>query len=137
MTSLSRTHIHSKEEWETLKDLRKDDSIIITKPDKGNGVVIVKKHDYLTKMKQLIPDETKLKKLTENPTKSRGQSLICYHRQQKRDHLIDDYTSQKVLPNGFTHGVLYGPPKFTKRVVPFVQLFLPRTPTTTTLPLTL
>ena len=103
MTSLSRTHIHSKEEWETLKDLRKDDSIIITKPDKGNGVVIVKKHDYLTKMKQLISDETKLEKLTENTTKSREQSLICYLRQLKRDHLIDDCTFQKVLPNGSTH----------------------------------
>jgi len=29
-------HILSKEEWEALTDLRKGDSIIITKPDKGN-----------------------------------------------------------------------------------------------------
>ena len=36
-------HILSKEEWEALTDLRKDDSIIITKPDKENGVVIVNK----------------------------------------------------------------------------------------------
>ena len=33
MTSLSR-NILSKEEWEALKNLRKDDSIIITRPDK-------------------------------------------------------------------------------------------------------
>ena len=76
-------------------------------------------HDYLTKVKQLISDETKLKKLTENPTKSREQSLICYLRQLKRDHLIDDYTFQKVLPNGSTHGVLYGLPKFHKTGCPF------------------
>ena len=112
-------HILSKEEWETLKDLRKDDSIIITKPDKGNVVVIVNKHDHLTKMKQLISDETKFKKLTENPTKSREQSLICYLRQVKRGHLIDDCTFQKVLPNGSTHGVLYGLPKVHKTGCPF------------------
>ena len=103
----------------TPQNLRKDDSIIITKPDKGNGVVIVNKHDHLTKMKQLISDETKLKKLTENPTKSREQSLICYLRQLKRDHMIDDYTFQKVPPNGSTHGVLYGLPKVHKTGCPF------------------
>ena len=111
-------HILSKEEWEALKDLRKDYSSIITKPDKGNGVVILNKHDYLTKMKQLISDKTKFKKLTENPTKSRKQSLICYLRHLKRDHLIDEYTSQKVLPNGSTHGVLYGLPKVHKTGCP-------------------
>ena len=42
-------HILSKEEWQALTDLRKNDSIIITKPDKGNGVVIINKHDYLNK----------------------------------------------------------------------------------------
>ena len=68
--------ILSKEEWEALTDLRKDDSIIITKPDKGNGVAIINKLDYLNKLKLLVPDETKFKKLTQNPTKSREDSLI-------------------------------------------------------------
>ena len=53
-----------------MNDLRKDDSIIITRPDKGNGVVIINKLDYLNKMKQLISDETKFKKLARNPTTS-------------------------------------------------------------------
>ena len=70
-------------------------------------------------MKQLISDETKFKKLTENPTKSRERSLICYLRQLKRDHLIDDYTFLKVLPNGSTHGVLYGLPKVHETGCPF------------------
>ena len=46
--------ILGKEEWEALKNLRKDDSIITTKPEKGNGVVIVNKLDNLTRMKQLL-----------------------------------------------------------------------------------
>ena len=46
--------ILSKDEWAALNDLRSDDSIIITRPDKGNGVVIVSRLDYLNKMMQLI-----------------------------------------------------------------------------------
>jgi len=34
-------NILSKDGWRALNDLRSDDSIIITKPDKGNGIVIV------------------------------------------------------------------------------------------------
>ena len=40
-----------------LDDLRKDDSIIITKLDR---IIIINKLDYLNKMKELISDETKL-----------------------------------------------------------------------------
>ena len=118
MTSLSRNIYSAKKNGKPSKIFAKM-TIIITKPDKGNGVVIVNKHDYLTKMKQLISHETKFKKLTENPTKSREQSLIRYLRQLKRDHMIDDYTFQKVLPNGSTHGVLYGLSKVYKTGCPF------------------
>ena len=107
-------HILSKEEWEALTDLRKDDSIIITKPDTGNGVVIVNKLDYLNKMKLLVSDETKFKKLTQNPTKSREDSLISYLRKLKKDKIIDDATFHKILPCGSTRGVLYGLPKVHK-----------------------
>ena len=54
-------HILSKEEWEALTDLRKDDSIIITKPDKGNGVVIINKLDYLNKIQYLKASKLKKK----------------------------------------------------------------------------
>ena len=53
-------------------------------------------------MKQLISDETKFKKLTQNLTKSREDSLITYLGKLKRDGIIDDETLRKTL-----HGVLY------------------------------
>ena len=65
----------TKEEWEALTDLRKDDSIIITKPDKGNGVVIVNKLDYLNKMKLLVSDETKFTKAKLLPSSLRPASI--------------------------------------------------------------
>ena len=39
---------------------------MITKPDKGNGVVIISRLDYLYKMKNLISDTTKFKELQHN-----------------------------------------------------------------------
>ena len=57
--SKQRQILRSKEQWEALVDLRKDDSIWITKPDRGNDIVIVNKRDYLKKMKQPISDEAK------------------------------------------------------------------------------
>ena len=112
-------NILSKDEWAALSDLRRDDSIIITRPDKGNGVVIVSRLDYLNKMKKLISDGTKFKLLKLNPTKSREESLSAYLRKIKKDGIIDDVTFHKILPSGSSPGVLYGLPKVHKAGCPF------------------
>ena len=112
-------NILSKEQWSALNDLRNDDSIIITKPDKGNGVVIVNRLDYLHKMKLLISDETKFKPLSQYPTKSREDSLSTYLRKLKKDGIIDGTTFQKILPSGSSPGVLYGLPKLHKAGCPY------------------
>ena len=90
--------ILSKDEWAVLSDFRNNDSIIISKPDKGNGVVIDSRLDYLTKMKKLISDGTKFKQLKQNPTKSREENLSAYLRKLKKDGIIDDVTFHKILP---------------------------------------
>ena len=48
-------------------------------------------------MKQLISDETKFKKFTQNPRKSGGDSLITYLRKLKRDGIIDDETQGRLV----------------------------------------
>ncbi|KAG7171612.1 hypothetical protein Hamer_G014750 [Homarus americanus] len=49
----------SKEEFLALKNLASNDNIIITKPDKGNGVVILNKTSYVEKMMNILNDRTK------------------------------------------------------------------------------
>ena len=102
-----------------MSDLRRDDSIVITRPDKGNGVVIVSRLDYLNKMKRLISDGTKFKQLKHNPTKSRKESLSAYLCKTKKDGIINDVTFHKILPSGSSPGVLYGLPKVHKAGCPF------------------
>ena len=59
----------SKSEWLALKELSKNKDIIITLPDKGNGVVVLNRHDYVTKMNSLLLDRSKFKQLQDDPVK--------------------------------------------------------------------
>jgi len=52
-----------KECLKTIKALRSNNNILITKPDKGSGVVILNKNDYITKIESILHDETKFKTL--------------------------------------------------------------------------
>ena len=121
------THVFSKQknilnkyERKALNVLRKDDSTIITKPDKGNGRVIFNEPDYLNKMKQLI---LMAQSSRHNPTISREDSLTSYLHKLKRDKVIDDATLQKILPYCSSHGVFYGLPKVHKFGCPFRPIF--------------
>ena len=48
-----------KEELRALKELSKNRDIVILKPDKGTGVVILNTEDYVNKAQQIVLDETK------------------------------------------------------------------------------
>ena len=59
--------LYTQEELNILKDLRNDSNIM--KPDKGNGVVILDKHDYDKKMDEVLSDMSKFELLNENTIK--------------------------------------------------------------------
>jgi len=46
-----------KEHFQAIKSLRCNKQILITKPNRGSGVVILNKSDYIKKM-GCIPDDT-------------------------------------------------------------------------------
>ena len=46
-----------------------DNSIVIMKPDKGNGVVIVNKDDYHKKMDEILADTSKFELLDDDAVK--------------------------------------------------------------------
>ena len=49
--------------------------VIITKPHKGNGVVILDRKLYYNAIQKIISDTSKLEKLNEDPTLKRESSL--------------------------------------------------------------
>ena len=48
-----------KERFHAIKSLRSSKQILITKPDKGSGVVILNRSDYIQKIGNILEDKTK------------------------------------------------------------------------------
>ena len=53
----------SEAELDTLENLTKNKNLVIQKVDKDNTAVIINKNDYKTKIKDILSDSTKFKKL--------------------------------------------------------------------------
>ena len=71
-----------KECFQAVKALRSNDDILITKPDKGSGVVIMNKTDYIFKMESILHDESKFKVL--GPVHSNDNTAKLESRLQRR-----------------------------------------------------
>ena len=67
-----------------LRILRKNKGIVITKPDKGNGVVILGWKLYNNAIEKIISDTSKFEKLSEDPTLKREASLQRFLRKLKQ-----------------------------------------------------
>ena len=50
-----------REHLRALRDLERNENIVITKPDKGRAVVILSKTDYCAKMATILEDQSKFK----------------------------------------------------------------------------
>ena len=61
-----------------LRNLRENKDIVITKPDKWNGVVILDWELYNDAIEEIISDTSKLEKLSKHPTLKREASLQCF-----------------------------------------------------------
>ena len=58
--------VFNKSDINTLKDLGNDSNIIITRPDKGRGVVLMNKSEYLDKSHEILNDITIFRKISED-----------------------------------------------------------------------
>jgi hypothetical protein len=61
--------LFSKDDLKTFDDLKNDKNIVIVKPDKGNGVVILDRGNYNQKMENILCDTTKFERLDADPVK--------------------------------------------------------------------
>ena len=81
---------------QAYKNLKKDDTLQVTKADKSNAVVIMNKNDYVNKITALLNDNETYTKLRSDPI----QTVNSYFSKQVKsilkgsDHLIKKFTSQ-------------------------------------------
>ena len=114
------TELH-KNYYKLINDLRKDKTILILKPDKGNAVVLLNKIDYQQKMMTIINDTTKFKILNEDLL------TILMKQEDKINRLLSKMKENKEISpeeykelyvTGSQPGILYGLPKIHKPNVP-------------------
>ena len=96
-----------------LRDLRKNKDIVITKPGKGNGVVILDWKLYNNAIEEIISDTSKFQKLNEDETSKLEASLQSFLRNLKQKK-INEIEYDKLYPSGSAPAHIYDAPKMNK-----------------------
>ncbi|XP_069979446.1 uncharacterized protein [Penaeus vannamei] len=100
---------------DNVQNLKDDDSTVITRPDKGKGIVILNKTDYYSKISNILADSSKFKLLDaylSSHLLNREDKLNRFLRPIKETINEDTYNS--ILASGSRPGCLYGLPKVHK-----------------------
>ena len=95
------------------RNLRKNKDIM-TKSDKGNGVVILDRKLYYNTIQKIISDN--FEKLVEDPTLKREASLKTWSflRKLKQKNFFNENKYNKSYPSGSALGRIYDTPKLHK-----------------------
>ena len=107
-----------------IEELKRRDDIVITKPDKGSGVVVMDKQEYLRLLSQAsVNDTSKFRAVPLERPKSKGRPPKYYHPLLEKEKLVES-TVRRILPSAIADSVrptgsrlahLYGLPKTHKR----------------------
>ena len=110
-----------KDDYELLKNLSKNPDIIITRPDKGKGTVILNKDDYIRKMEDILNDNSKFQEIgspTFQPIFKVEDKINRLLKDLKDDNVICESTYKNLYSSGSSYGILYGLPKIHKENIP-------------------
>ena len=111
----------AKLELQALKSLSKDVSIVITCPDKGNGVVLMNRTDYVAKIKTIPQDPSKFSEVDGDifSTLLKNEDRVNrYLKQLLQENNIGGKVYRNLYSSGSRHGILYGLPKIHKENSP-------------------
>ena len=98
----------------SYETLEKNKDIVITKPDKGNGVVILDRKLYNNAIEEIISDTSKFEKLSEDPTLKREASVQPFLRKLKQKIFFNKIEYDKLYPPRSAPVCIYGTPKMHK-----------------------
>ena len=111
-----------KDFFKILRNIKTLNNIVITKPDKGAGVVIRNKEDYLLKMKEILKDTTKFKHIgpvhTNDNTAGIENKLRRTLSKLLKGKMLTQSEYDQIRPVGSLRPRLYGLPKTHKANIP-------------------
>ena len=97
-----------------LRNLRRNKDLVITKLDKGNGVVILDRKLYKNAVEDIISVTSIFEKLSENPTLKHEISLQRFLRELKQKTFLNEIEYDKLYPSGSAPARIYGTLKINK-----------------------
>ena len=110
--AITKQHIHA------LKELKKE-NVVVMKPDKGSGAVILDREEYVQKMLAILSDTSKFEKLDKTEDVDNIEKRIARHLELLlKLGMIDEKAFRSLKPSGTTTPQLYGLPKTHKNDIP-------------------
>lgn len=107
-----------KEHMKTIKELRQNHDVIITRPDKGNGVVIMNRTEYVEKMTSILSQTDKFQRIgdaeTYDHTTLQERALQAFLLRATKNGHISREIYDEIRPVGSTRPRMYGVPKIHK-----------------------
>ena len=101
-----------------LKQLKLEKNQMVLTADKGVGMVVMNRHDYIRKAWALLDDTNTYNPITSDPTTKLNNRLINILKMMKGEGNIDENICKKVYPTGASAPKFYGLPKIHKEDVP-------------------
>ena len=118
----SRDFIMHKKCFRAINSLRKNDDIVVSKPDKGSGVILLNKSDYVNRMSKILDNQWKFKRL--GPVSSNDNTASIESHLQKRlldlvkADLMPKWIYDAIHPTKSQRPRMYGLPKTHKEGTP-------------------
>ena len=104
--------------YQAIKSLRRNEKILITRPNKGSGVIILNKSYYVTKMGNILNDASKFERL--GPAAKADRTATIETKLQNRlpellnSEQLPKQVYDEVRPTGSQRPRMYGLPKTHK-----------------------
>ena len=112
----------TKGERRALKELKKDDTIIICPADKGKCLVVMDKKEYIEKMEMKLKDETTYKRIDEDPTEQLKEEIASQLNDIMTNGQIDNATRLRLSPTQTQIPRMYGVVKIHKKDYPLREI---------------
>ena len=104
----------SPQEREAIKQLKQNQDIIIKPADKGSGVVVMNKEDYMKEAHRQLSDNKTYKLLDQDPTDQFNSEVNREIKILNAMHVIDDKTRYQLVNNTARTAQFYMLPKMHK-----------------------
>ena len=111
-----------KQHFALIEELKKNQDLVITRPDKGNGVVLLRRSDYVEKMERILGQVNKFTRIGDaannDSTVLQERALQAFLLRACRNGHISEEVYDRIRPVGSSRPRMYGLPKLHKQDVP-------------------